>query len=439
MFAKSRIVLFLILIGCFALLATSCNDSDERNVTPSTNEDAGQQPSTDAGQSANNSTPQPCTSSSTEPGGCECSNEPGFTTYSFEHQGQQRCLTTYIDPQNPSEALPLIIEPDCYTSNGLQSPGLMQPARRYGFRHMQLTSPDGDWAFPQNNEVNDSNYQTQCDESSTKEIGYLKSVFTIVDKMIADGVVASDKVFVSGFSQNSMYTLFMATCFPEEINGIWQGGSGLFSKDEGAKALPNCEGACTRSAFLEHGTECRLIEPCTNCQYFPVLPEKTGRAIKSCIVMYENDGAAHSTAVPGYKVLKAQGHKPQLYIFGADRSISLGDHEEPVNSWAWLSSCLGLHDACSTECSSQVIGCINNFRMNFRDRQGQPYSFDNPDHRQIATFEYDECLMRHANLCERGCSATTEMLHLFETPKCECAPEDASCDCMTSDVPGQCE
>ena len=51
-------------------------------------------------------------------------------------------------------------------------------------------------------------------------------------------------------------------------------------------------------------------------------------------MMYEDDASAHSTAVPAYKILKSQGHEPQLYIFGADREKGLGGHESPVNDWA---------------------------------------------------------------------------------------------------------
>ncbi|MEE2789793.1 MAG: hypothetical protein VX589_20800, partial [Myxococcota bacterium] len=66
--------------------------------------------------------PQVCVQSGVPPAGCECANAPGFKTYTFEHAGQQRCMTSYVDPQATNQPLPLIIRPNCYTSNALEFP-----------------------------------------------------------------------------------------------------------------------------------------------------------------------------------------------------------------------------------------------------------------------------------------------------------------------------
>ena len=176
--------------------------------------------------------PQPCTTNSNEPGACECSQEPGFTTYTFEHAGQQRCLTVYIEPGTENEALPLVIAPDCYSANGLGHPRTAEEARQYGFRLMDLTHPDGARDFPLDNRINESNYASQCDTDASTDIGYLQTVFKVVDQLGADGVIDPSKVYATGLAKIQCF-LFMATCFPDKIAAIWQGGSGLYSEEDG--------------------------------------------------------------------------------------------------------------------------------------------------------------------------------------------------------------
>ena len=406
-------------------------DEEPGAVDPEENE---QPPTSDAPVNM----PQTCARSAATPEGCECADAPGFTTYTFEHAGQQRCMTSYVDPQARNEPLPLIIRPNCYTSNALEHPDV-EMARLYKYHYLDLTSPDGGWSFPLNNEVNDGNYRRQCEDAATKDIGYLKGVFKVVDQMVADGLVDPDKVFVNGFSQNSVFAIFIGTCFPDRIAGVWQGASGIYSQDDGSRALPKCEGACTASAFIEHGYDCREVEPCDTCQYFPVFPERTGKSIKACIAMYDNDGAAHSTAVPAYRLLKSQGHEPKLMIFGSDPEIRLGDHDEPLNPMAWIARCLGLHAPCSQRCSETVVECMDTFQREFRDERGRRFTMDNPDHRDFASLHYNGCLLENTDVCRRGCAGTREMVTILETPACECDVNTVSCECETSDVEGACE
>ena len=139
-------------------------------------------------------------------------------------------------------------------------------------------------------------------------------MFSVVDQMIADGTVDPSKIYISGFSQNAMFALFSATCFPERIQGISQGGCGLYSQEDGALALPRCEGACKRSDFETYDVECVTQAPCDTCNYFPVLPTSSDDSFKSCILIYDNDEAAHSTAVPAHRVLTESGHDASLHI-----------------------------------------------------------------------------------------------------------------------------
>ena len=185
--------LFLFLIGCQSDEQISLSPTTEFTVDP-----------------------QVCTESSVVEGGCECSTEEGFTTYRFTQGEYERCFTTYVDPQTANERLPLIIEPDSYTTNGLvPADGVRMFSREYKVRRIDVTSPTGNWDFPLDNRVNLDNYTTQCDAENSTEIEYLQGVFSVVDQMIEDGLVDEDKVFFAGFSQGSVFTLFAATCFPE--------------------------------------------------------------------------------------------------------------------------------------------------------------------------------------------------------------------------------
>ena len=439
---------------CFsAILAfTGCSESSDSSTTANTTPEADTATETDTTASETDTTapeadttapattnPTACVDSAEPPTGCRCSTEEGFTTYTFEHQGQQRCLTVYVNEENTGTALPLVIQPDCYTANDLQEGNSTQEAKYYGFHYMDLTSPDGGWDFPNNNEINESNYATQCDDSASKDMGYLKGVFTVVDQLVADGLVDPDKVYIQGFSQNSMFSIFMATCFPDRIAGIAQGGSGLYSEDDGSFPLPKCEGACTADAFAQYDIACLQESPCTTCKYFPVFPEKTGAAIKSCLFMYDNDNAAHSTAVPGFNILKAQGHNPTLAIFAADPQNKLGGHSFQVNQWAWTTSCLGMNEPCSAGCGTEIGSCMEAFKQNFKDPDGNAFDFGNSMHRNIAVDRYYGCLGENTDVCEQGCAATRDMLTLFETPSCECDANTESCDCQTSDIPGGCQ
>ncbi|MEE2901894.1 MAG: hypothetical protein VYC39_06165 [Myxococcota bacterium] len=421
--------------------AATFSDAEEMELSDtghSEEADAGAITYPDAEAPAMQFNPTACTTTNPQMGECECSTEPGFTTYAFNHAGQQRCLTVFVDPNNRQVPKPLVIQPNCYSANRLEPAGKANSARNFGFHTMFLTSADGNWEFPNDNRINQSNYQSQCDETASKDIGYLQGVFEVVDDLIANQVVDPQKVFISGFSQNSMFALFAATCFSDRIAGIWQGGSGLFSASDGSTPLPQCEGVCTRSDFLTYNRQCRQQAPCSDCEYFPVYPAQTSKPIKSCIFMYENDSAAATTAVPAYRALKNEGHDPTLLIFSADNSINLGGHRNPVNEWAWITSCLGFQDECSTDCSNAVVQCINRFRTNFRDRDGNSFDFGNPMHRNIASFEYSQCLVRMNNLCAKGCSATDAMLTLFETVGCKCTSSDSTCNCQVANVPENC-
>ena len=417
------------LSSLFLLLALGCSDDASKDSSLDSSDS----------DSPTDSEPTACTESSSAANACECSTDEGFTTYRFDQNDEERCLTTYVDPVRATEALPLVILPDCYTENSLQNPGeVVQLARQYNLRTMELSSPTGGWRFPLDNNVNAANHGAQCDPENSPEIAYLETVFSMVDRMIAAGTVDADKVYFSGFSQNSMFSVFAATCFPDRIRGINQGGSGLYSEDAGSLALPNCEGACTRSDFEEYAGDCLTEAPCETCNYFPVLPTPSDSAFRSCLLMYDNDNAAHSTAVPGHTLLTAAGHEATLHIFASNPAQQLGGHEMPVLDWEWANSCLEVNPPCSTACQESVIACVASFREGYRaDNEGRDPLASPEDRRQLVD-AYRTCMQANPEACPRGCAATQPMLESVEVPACVCLPGQADCDCTTASVPSQC-
>ncbi|MEC7987249.1 MAG: hypothetical protein VX278_18915, partial [Myxococcota bacterium] len=313
-------------------------------------------------------------------------------------------------------------------------------ANQYKVRRIDVTSPTGNWDFPLDNRVNEDNYTTQCDAENSTEIEYLQGVFSVVDQMIADGLVNPDKIYFAGFSQGSMFTLFAATCFPDRVTGISQGGSGMYSQSDGSLALPLCEGICEQGAFEEFGMDCVTEEPCDDCEYFPVLPTsyRNGDTFQSCIFMYDNDEAAHSTAVPAHKYVTQAGHSAKLHIFESRPEYNLGGHDYPQLSWEWVNSCLGVNPPCSSACESVVISCIEDFRETYANNNNNENPLHSSQGREAIAEAYQDCLAINES-CVQACAATEPMLHSVQEPVCVCVPGQMDCDCTTSDTIGPCQ
>ena len=227
----------------------------------------------------------------------------------------------------------------------------------------------------------------------------MEGVFNTIDRLGRDGVLDSDRVYASGFSQNSMFAAYTAICFPERLRAIWQGGSGLFVRGE-TDPLPQMEGVCRRSDFLAHGRACEDRTPCDDCQYWPAYPVRQGRPIRDCLMIYEDD-FLYPTAEAMYRRLVAEAHQP-IYLKFSD--IGRG-HSGPFNEWAWQVGCMGVTDTCSQECEASFLNCMDTLGGNTpRERERH----------------YQQCFSwgAYRNLagCEMGCSATIGMLRVVEEP-----------------------
>ena len=110
-------------------------------------------------------------------------------------------------------------------------------ATRYGFARFGLSSPDGAWTFGNDGVVNDD-YPMPCSDEDSKDMPYLRAIFDFIESN-PDQFDAS-KIYAGGFSQNSMFSAYIAFCFNEKVLGVWQGGSGLAYTGE-KPYLPGCQ------------------------------------------------------------------------------------------------------------------------------------------------------------------------------------------------------
>lgn len=78
--------------------------------------------------------------------------------------------------------------------------------------------------FGNNGVVNDANL-TPCTDEDSRDMEYARAIFDFIDAHA--NVLDTDKVFAEGFSQSSMWAVYMTVCFKARMAGVWQGGSGL--------------------------------------------------------------------------------------------------------------------------------------------------------------------------------------------------------------------
>ena len=288
-------------------------------------------------------------------GPCECSGRPGFTTYTWTVADQERCFTVYTpDRAGP---LPVMIQMNCYARNRLQQSGcapgtpLVEAADTYGFVAVCASATDGNWTFGNDGVSNDDN-PTPCADEDSKDIVYLRGLFDTLSALGDAGTLDADRIYTWGFSQNAMFAAYASICFPQHIVGVWQGGSGLFVAGE-TNPLPQMEGACRRSDFLELGPECAEERPCDECQYFPAYPVASEPARRACVMAYEDD-ILFATARPMFTRLGDEGHDATLLSFP---DVGRG-HANPLQAWAWMVSCLDITPPCDAACSGALVACM---------------------------------------------------------------------------------
>jgi len=348
-------------------------------------------------------------------GCCNCGrpSENGVTTYVWWHADNagnqlQRCLQTYGIPASGA-SVPVVILSDGYGSGkpdfGGSDPGAPAGAAdRYGFAVFALSPAlrngtrlaDGGAVggfgleFGSQAVVNDT-HPTPCSVADSRDIPYITAV---LDLVAGAATLDDEKVFVSGFSQDSMFAAYTAVCFAGRIKGVWQGGSGM-ARNSHAPVVPGLEGNCARHDFLQHGSDCCAEHFCTGCKYFPIYPKTCGNTLIDCLMTYEGDGLACGADANMYEAMVAEGNDARLVLFPG------GGHSAPPSSWAWQVGCLGVTDACSAGCEAAFSSCVG----------------ASPDASRFAACESQ---MHNGDFaasgCTLGCAPTLPMLSLSIAP-----------------------
>merc|ERR1712136_288248 len=360
---------------------------------------------------------EPTECSSVNQGSCECGDTRiGFTTYTFYIDGQQRCFTVYRPPFTENIQLPAVITSNCYAKDALNGLNMVNDrseanyaAGRYGYARLGLSTPDGAWTFGNNGVINDQN-PMPCSDSDSKDIKYVKAVFAFLESN--PNQYNANKVYAEGFSQNSMFSAYLSFCMNDKVIGIWQGGSGM-SLTGLPPTLPGAEAQCTASAFQQYGHNCETMDPCTDCQYFPIYPcYQPQRPMINCVVEYSNDPVSttdnpdQTTGKYMYHALVDEGHAARYLEFSpSDDGTIQGGHANPQNTAYWQAGCWGITQQCSVECEVEFIHCVNN--MDVSTASARVVSF----RRCI-----DDHVFSGLKGCVASCSPTLEMMKASEKP-----------------------
>merc|ERR1719361_1299618 len=228
-----------------------------------------------------------------------------------------------------------------------------EAAEYYGFVSFTLGNPLKDGAggfgleFGNNGVANDAN-PTPCERSDSREIEYLEMIFQFIDDNPT--LLDATKVYTEGFSQNSMFAVYTSVCFASKVAGTWQGGSGQ-SRTGSNPVAPGFQGQCAFDSHSAHGDDCCNQEFCADCQYWPLWPRTCGHKIVDCIAAYTDDTIACGSDWFMYEAMVQEGNDARLLSFpGNMAGGGAGGHQDPKNSWAWITGCLGIVSSCSSDC-----------------------------------------------------------------------------------------
>ena len=312
------------------------------------------------------------------------------------------------------EQLPVVLSSNCYASDALMGIDMKATntdaniaAERYGYSRIGLSSPDGYWTFGNDGIVNDEN-PMPCSEDDSKDIPYLQTIFDFIDSK--SDQFDNEKIYAEGFSQNSMFSAYVAFCFSDKVIGVWQGGSGMALNGE-LPDLPGLQAQCTASGYAELGRACLTTDVCDDCQYWPIYPcYNEARPMVDCVAEYTNDGVSvqdgYSSAVYMYDALVAEGHDVRLLRFEPSEDDTIGGaHKDPKNAVYWQVGCLGITSPCSEECETAFGECVDSQNASTAADQANAFS-DCIDEPTFSSLEG----------CTTDCAPTYGMLILSETP-----------------------
>ena len=277
-----------------------------------------------------------------------------------------------------------------------------------------VSTPDKNWVFGNDNIVNDDKPMPCADEDS-KDIAYIRKIIEWINSQ--PDKFDSSRMYSAGFSQNSMFSAYIAFCFNDQFKGVWQGGSGLTLKGK-APYVPNCGGQLAASTFAACTGACKKCaaeNTCEACQYWPIYPcYSPVQPLAHCIAEYTNDPISVGQAdIEGlsssrnmYERSLQEGHEARLLRFSpSDDETIPGKHKSPKNSEYWKMGCLGITAPCSAACEASLLACV--------DEQGASTALEKAN-------AFGTCIkdskFQTLNGCTLECSPTYNMLASGETP-----------------------
>merc|ERR1712107_645164 len=133
----------------------------------------------------------------------------------------------------------------------------------------------------------------------------------IFDWLLADNDrFESKSIYISGHSQNSMFSQFVGFCHSEKVAGIYMSSGGLTVVDEFKKYWK------TREMGLKHVQG--FLQTCDGtpyCQYWSAYPcYDSSRPVTTCFGSSDtdpyvwDDSFTHSMNIYGYQAALAEGH-----------------------------------------------------------------------------------------------------------------------------------
>lgn len=371
---------------------------------------------------------KPTKCSATNQGRCECGNESvGITTYTFWQGDEQRCFHVYVPEELEDKVgLPVAVFSNCYAEDSLKDTDMKglwtsgnKAAARYGFVRIAISSPRSAWVFGNDNAISDQN-PLPCRDEDSQDIAYVR---IILDWVKSNPKLNEKKMYAWGHSQNSVFSSYVAYCFPDNFAGVYQSGAALTVKGT-LPVGPACQTYVKSSDYSQCRNEglkkkdcskCAERYPCDQCQYWPIYPcYNAKRPMINCITGYNDDPYMYDTKNPeevgnGWKMYNAannEGHEGRMFEFTTPSDGSFtGGHNTVKNTDYWRVGCLGITKSCSKRCEKSFVSCIEESTPSKAiDRANAFKACIDPD--------FFELLQG----CKNNCSPTFEMLSAGESP-----------------------
>ena len=177
------------------------------------------------------------------------------------------------------------------------------------------------------------------------DLAYVK---TIIDWVESNPSKFDGRIYIEGFSQNAMFSEYIAFCLHQKISGVWaqawwKGGDDYTTRRRGWNGAP---------------------WPCFS---------KEG-PVTTCIGEYSNDNRAIDRK-PYYDLLVKEGHNPNFFRFAPSTDGTLKSRHSMIpNRMHWMVGCWGLTSPCSPSCEDLFFECMKDSDVSTDKKRVQSFS-----------------------------------------------------------------